>query len=145
MGASLQGARAGPGPSDPAPDRFELLRRSKDLVVDIRQGYFCHYFCQFDAATGWPKHTLKNGTGPLPDSICKIDETAGERGISLRQLLVTYEYAKLPGPAPARARAPSPEPFRAQSVPHTARSGARGPLRLLVEPFVLPLAPCWPR
>ncbi len=73
-----------------AGDRFELLRRSKDLVVDIRQGYFCHYFCQLDAATGWPKHTLKHGTGPLPDSICKIDETA-ERGISLRQLLVTYE------------------------------------------------------
>jgi hypothetical protein len=86
---------AGPfEPSTPVPDPFELLRRSDDLVVDI-QGTGDHAFCQFDEATGWPKHnTLKGGTGPSPDGFCKIDETA-ERGISLRQLLATYEHVKL--------------------------------------------------
>ncbi len=88
MAVSLQDA--GPEPSAPVPVRFELLRRSKDLVMDMGE---MQRFCQFDDDTGWPRHTLKDATGPLLDSICKIDETA-ERGISLRQLLVTYEYVK---------------------------------------------------
>jgi hypothetical protein len=94
MAVSLQGA--GPAPSAPVPDPFELLRRSKDLVLNIRKSIHGIHgaFCHFDAATGWPRHTLKDRTGPLPDGICKIDETA-ERGISLRQLLVTYEHVKL--------------------------------------------------
>jgi hypothetical protein len=76
------------------PDQFELLRRANDLVLDLK-AVDCGYrnrgvFCQFDAATGWPKYTMKQGTGPLPDGICKIDETA-MRSISVRQLLVPYE------------------------------------------------------
>jgi hypothetical protein len=36
---------------------------------------------------------LKGDGGPVPDGIYKIDETA-QRGISVRQLLVTYEHVK---------------------------------------------------
>jgi hypothetical protein len=36
---------------------------------------------------------MKEGGGPVPDGICKIDETA-ERGISVRQLLAMYELVK---------------------------------------------------
>jgi hypothetical protein len=50
-------------------------------------------FCQFDQATGWPVFTMKEDGGPVPDGICKIDETA-ERGISVRQLLAMYELVK---------------------------------------------------
>jgi hypothetical protein len=71
------------------PDRFKLLRCAKNLVVDIKGA-----FCRFDKATGWPRYAVNESSSPLPDGICKIDETA-ERGISLRQLLVTYEYVKL--------------------------------------------------
>ncbi len=74
------------------PDRFELLRRAKDLVVDIKNSRN-GAFCRFDAATGWPTYAMKESSGPLPDGMCKIDETA-ERGISLRQLIVTYEHVK---------------------------------------------------
>jgi hypothetical protein len=76
-------------------DRFELLRRAKDLVVGLDLAYDEHdgWFCQFDERTGWPVYTRKEDGGPVPDGICKIDETA-DRGISVRQLLVLYELVK---------------------------------------------------
>jgi hypothetical protein len=79
-------------------DGFELLRRAKDLVVGLGDAYngrrkLPGLFCQFDEATGWPIYTMKEDGGPVPDGICKIDETA-ERGISVRQLLVIYELVK---------------------------------------------------
>jgi hypothetical protein len=67
---------AGPDPTACVPDQFELLRRARDLVLDLK-AVDCGY-------------RTSQGTGPLPDGICKIDETA-ERGISVRQVLVTYE------------------------------------------------------
>jgi hypothetical protein len=79
-------------------DRFELLRRSNYLEVVLGEAFDYNgntlgLFCQLDKVTGWPKYSVNEGSGPLPDGICKIKETA-ERGISLRQLLVTYEYSK---------------------------------------------------
>ncbi len=79
-------------------DRFELLRRAKDLVVglgdaDGQFGKLPGLFCQFDKTTGWPVYSMNADGGPVPDGICKIDETAA-RGISLRQLLVLYELVK---------------------------------------------------
>ena len=70
-------------------DGFELLRRARDLVVGLGEVEFC----QFDKETGWPAYTMKEDGGPVPDGICKIDETAA-RGISVRQLLVMYELVK---------------------------------------------------
>ena len=87
---------AGPEPTAHAPDRFELLRRAKDLVVGLGEtdyGWGKGRFCQFDEETGWPVYSLKEDGGPVPDGICKIDETAA-RGISVRQLLVMYELVK---------------------------------------------------
>ena len=78
---------AGPVPTVKPPDRFELLRRAKDLVVGLDK------FCQFDEKTGWPVYSLKQDGGPVPDGICRIDETAA-RGISVRQLLAMYEVVK---------------------------------------------------
>jgi hypothetical protein len=83
-------------------DGFELLRRAKDLVVFLdgrfdRRDKLDGLFCQFDKRTGWPvysmKEDMKEDSGPVPDGICKIDETAA-RGISVRQLLVMYEHVK---------------------------------------------------
>jgi hypothetical protein len=71
-------------------DRFELLRRAKDLVVSLGED---GRFCKFDKRTGWPVYTMKKDGGPLPGGICKIDETAA-RGISVRQLLAVYELVK---------------------------------------------------
>ncbi len=86
-------------PTAHAPDRFEHLRRVKDLVVVLGDVYN-HFgdkldgmFCQFDQATGWPVYTMKEDGGTVRDGICKIDETAA-RGISVRQLLVMYELVK---------------------------------------------------
>ena len=90
---------AGPVPTAHAPDRFELLRRAKDLAVglgkadDPYDGKLFGLFCQFDPATGWPVYTVQEDGGPVPDGVCKIDETAA-RGISVRQLLVVYELVK---------------------------------------------------
>ncbi len=89
-------ADAGPQPTARAPDRFELLRRAKDLVVNlgyIEMGDTLGRFCQFDERTGWPVYSMKEDGGPVPDGICKIDETAA-RGISVRQLLVMYELVQ---------------------------------------------------
>jgi hypothetical protein len=76
-------------------DRFELLRRAKDLVVGLGDGAkkLPGLFCQFDKMTGWPVYSMKEDGGPVPDGICKIDETAA-RGISVRQLLLVYELVK---------------------------------------------------
>ncbi len=71
-------------------DGFELLRRAKDLGVNLGDD---GRFCQFDETTGWPTYTMKQDGGPVPDGTCKIDETAA-RGISVRQLLVMYELVK---------------------------------------------------
>jgi hypothetical protein len=83
-----------------APDRFKLLRESKDLLVALGEaddigdgGKLPGLFCQFDRKTGWPVYSMKEDGGPMPDGICKIDETAA-RGISVRQLLVMYELVK---------------------------------------------------
>jgi hypothetical protein len=84
---------AGPEPTAHAPDRFELLRRAKHLVVDLGGDKLPGLFCQFDKTTGWPVYTMKEDGGLVPDGICKIDETAA-RGISVRQLLVLYELVK---------------------------------------------------
>jgi hypothetical protein len=84
---------AGPEPTAHALDRFALLRRAKDLVVDLGKDGNDGRFCQFDKETGWPVYSMKDGGGPVPDDICKIDETAA-RGISVRQLLVLYELVK---------------------------------------------------
>jgi hypothetical protein len=90
---------AGPVPNAHAPDRFELLRRAKDLVVKLDKPFehsgrkFPGVFCQFDRKTGWPVYSMKADGGPVPDGICKIDETAA-RGISVRQLLVLYEHVQ---------------------------------------------------
>ncbi len=90
---------AGPGPTAHAPDRFELLRRAKDLVVGLSDARnhdgetLPGLFCQFDKETGWPEYRMKEDGGPVPDGICKIDETAA-RGISVRQLLAMYELVK---------------------------------------------------
>jgi hypothetical protein len=90
---------AGPEPTAHAPDRFALLRRAKDLVVGLGEvscawgGKLPGVFCQFDKTTGWPVCSIKEDGGPVPDGICKIDETAA-RGISVRQLLVLYELVK---------------------------------------------------
>jgi hypothetical protein len=73
-------------------DGFELLRRAKDLVVGVGKDWEGS-FCQFDKETGWPVYSMKEDGGPVPDGICKIDETAA-RGISVRQLLVLYEHVK---------------------------------------------------
>ena len=70
-------------------DGFELLRRAKDLVVGVSKGSFC----QFDKEKGWLVYSMKEDGGPMPDGICKIDETA-ERGISVRQLLAVCELVK---------------------------------------------------
>ena len=85
-------------PTAHAPDRFELLRRAKDLVVGLGDAYYEKWkldgvFCQFDEETGWPVYSMKEDGGPVPDGICKIDETAA-RGISVRQLLAVYEHVK---------------------------------------------------
>jgi hypothetical protein len=80
-------------------DGFELLRRAKDLAVglgdaDDGRDKLDGLFCQFDKKTGWPIYTMKKDDGgPVPDGICKIDETAA-RGISVRQLLAMYELVK---------------------------------------------------
>jgi hypothetical protein len=87
-------------------DRFELLRRAKDLVVGLGDTYnwessdddeigekLPRRFCQFDKETGWPVYSMKEDGGPVPAGICKIDETAA-RGISVRQLLVVHELVK---------------------------------------------------
>ena len=79
-------------------DGFELLRRAKDLAVGLGDAYdgrrkLDGVFCQFDEETGWPVYSMKDDGGPVPDGICKIDETAA-RGISVRQLLVLYELVK---------------------------------------------------
>jgi hypothetical protein len=80
-------------------DGFELLRRAKELVVGLGETDDRHgrkldgLFCQFDKTTGWPVYSMKEDGGPVPDGICKIDETAA-RGISVRQLLVLYELVK---------------------------------------------------
>jgi hypothetical protein len=71
-------------------DRFELLRRARDLVVGLGDD---GSVCQFENRTGWPVYTMKENGGPVPDRICKINETAA-RGISVRQLLVMYELVK---------------------------------------------------
>jgi hypothetical protein len=86
---------AGPVPTAHAPDRFELLRRAKDLVVGLREGWNLPSgrVCQFDRWTGWPVYAMKEDGGPVPTGICKIDETAA-RGISVRQLLAMYELVK---------------------------------------------------
>ena len=90
---------AGPVPTAHAPDRFELLRRAKDLVVGLGEANDNYgrklpgVFCQFDEKTGWPVYSMKDDGGPVPDGICKIDETAA-RGISVRQLLAMYELVK---------------------------------------------------
>jgi hypothetical protein len=89
---------AGPDPTARAPDGFEILRRAKDVVVGLGDAYeygekLPGRFCQFDEKTGWPIYSMKDDEGPVPDGICKIDETA-ERGISVRQLLVMYELVK---------------------------------------------------
>ncbi len=89
---------AGPEPTAHAPNRFELLRRAKDLAVGLGESYFRGkilpgLFCQFDKETGWPVYSMKEDGGPVPDGICKIDETAA-RGISVRQLLVVYDLVK---------------------------------------------------
>ena len=81
----------GPEPTAHSPDRFELLRRAKDLVVGLGNEY--GRFCQFDKETGWPVYSMKDDGGPVPDGICKIGETAA-RGISVRQLLAMYEHVK---------------------------------------------------
>ncbi len=71
-------------------DGFKLIRRASDLVV----GLGCDTrSCQFDEKTGWPVYTMREDGGPVPDGICKIDGTAA-RGISVRQLLVTFELVK---------------------------------------------------
>ena len=82
-------------PTAHAPDRFELLRRAKDLAVGLGDAYDHGWknCCQFDKETGWPVYMLKEDGGPVPDGICKIDETAA-RGISVRQLLAMYELVK---------------------------------------------------
>jgi hypothetical protein len=80
-------------PTANAPDRFELLRRAKDLVVGLGEDGNNGRFCQFDEETGWPVYSLKEGGGPVPDGVCKIDKTAA-RGISVRQLLAMYELVK---------------------------------------------------
>jgi hypothetical protein len=93
--------KKGGGLSAHAPDRFERLRRAKDLVVglcekgekDSRGNTLPGVSCQFDENTGWPLYTMKEDGSPVPDGICMIDETA-ERGISVRQLLVMYELVK---------------------------------------------------
>ena len=77
-------------PNAPGRDRFESLRRSKDIAVVLGKD---GKFCQFDNATGWPEYVLKEPTCPLPDGICVITETE-LRGITLRQLLATYEHVK---------------------------------------------------
>ena len=74
------------------PTRFEHLRRSKDIVVELGRVRASQCLL-FDEHSGWPKYTVKGVTGSLPDGICKIDETS-ERGITLRQLLVTWEHVK---------------------------------------------------
>jgi hypothetical protein len=88
---------AGPVPTAHAPDRFELLRRAKDLGIRLGDAYFCRklpgVFCQFAGWSHWPEYSMKEDGGPVPDGICKIDETAA-RGISVRQLLVMYELVK---------------------------------------------------
>jgi hypothetical protein len=85
---------AGPEPTAHAPDRFALLRRAKrDLVVGLGEDHDNRRFCQFYKRTGWPVYSMKEDGGPVPDGICKIDETAA-RGISVRQLLAMYELVK---------------------------------------------------
>jgi hypothetical protein len=89
---------AGNVPTAHAPDRFALLRRAKDLVVGLgevsdRFGKLPGEFCQFDEETGWPVYSMKEDGGPVPEGVCKIDETAA-RGISVRQLLAMYELVK---------------------------------------------------
>jgi hypothetical protein len=81
-------------------DGFELLRRARDLVVGIAESDDAYgnkpgsdLFCKFDKRTGWPVYSMKEDGGPVPDGICKIDETAA-RGISVRQLLVMYEFVQ---------------------------------------------------
>jgi hypothetical protein len=79
---------AGPVPTAHAPDRFELLRRAKDLVVGLGENdevdgsTLDGVFCQFDKETGWPVYSMQDDSGPVPAGICKIDETAA-RGISV--------------------------------------------------------------
>ena len=75
-------------------DGFELLRRSKDLVVGLGEtDDGPGLFCQFNQRTGWPVYTMHENGGSVPDGICEIVETAA-RGISVRQLLVVYEHVK---------------------------------------------------
>ena len=71
---------AGPEPTAHAPDRFELLRCAKDLVVGLGEDGIYGRFCQFDWRTGWPVYSMKEDGGPVPDGIYKIDETTRHLG-----------------------------------------------------------------
>jgi hypothetical protein len=81
---------------------FQLVRRSQDIVVEISPDEFYDRTngsklpgkcCQFDEATGWPKYSMKEPSGPLSDGIRSIAETE-MRGITLRQLLAAWEHVQ---------------------------------------------------
>ncbi len=73
-------------------NRFELLRRSKDLIVDFgKDRGLGGLFCQFDAATGWQVHR-KRGLQPL---VTQHLQDEGDRGA---------RYLTAPAPGDVRVR-----------------------------------------
>jgi hypothetical protein len=75
-------------------DRFEGLRRSRDIAVGLADSVNGNETSQqFDEATGLPQCSVNRSTADSPGAVCQILQTE-LRGISPRQLLALYEHVK---------------------------------------------------